>query len=278
MVSVNPVTTTGVYSNQLNKTETDKTKSLNQVASGKSVNKASDNASGLAIASQLLSDVSTLKQSSTNLLQGSSLLQATDGSLEQSGNILNRMKELSTQAQSGSLDDTSRASINDEYQNLKGELDKLSDSTSFNNQKLTNGTYNNDFQAGTSSDDVINVDLTNVDSSAAGLGLTAAAGASTSALLTPTSAQSTSDELDTAINTLSSYRAEVGALKSEVSTRNEVVDDAANNNTAAQSAIVDSDLGKAMADFQTSNIMNDVALAAAAQGNKMSTSMLKLVR
>lgn len=278
MVSVNPVTTTGVYSNQLNKTEQDKTKSLNQVASGKSINKASDNASGLAIATQLLSDVSTLKQSSPNLLQGSSLLQTTDSSLEQTGNILNRMKELSTQASSGSLDSNSRSAVNDEYQNLKSELDKLSNSTSFNGQKLTNGTYNNDFQSGTSASDAINVDLTAVDSSAAGLGLTAGAGASATALSTPTSAQAATAELDTAIDKLSSYRAEVGALQSEVSTRTQGIDQDIESNLSAQSAIMDADLGKAMSEFQNSNVMNDVALAAAAQGNKMASSMLKLVR
>lgn len=278
MVSVNPVASNGVYASQLNKTEKDSSKAINQVASGKSINKASDNAAGLAVATQLMSDVSGLKQSGSNLLQGKAVLQTADSSLEQTGNILNRMKELSTQANSGSVDATSRSAINDEYQNLKSELDKLSSTTSFNGQKVVDGSYNNDFQAGASGSDVINADLTAIDSSAAGLGLTAGVGGSATALSTPASAQATSAELDTAIDKLASYRSEIGAVQSTFDTRSDIVDDEADNTISAQSAIMDSDLSKAMAEYQNSNLLNDVAMAAAAQGNKMSSSMLKLVR
>ena len=278
MVSVSSATTNGVYTSQLNRTERDATKSLNQVSSGKAINKASDNAAGLAIATQLSSDVTSLRQSGTNLLQGSSVLQTADGALEQTGNILNRMKELSTQAQSGSLDSNSRSAVNDEYQNLKSELDKISDNTSFNGQKLVDGSYNNNFQAGASGSNVINADLTAIDSSGAGLGLTAGGAGSATALATPASAQATSAELDTAIDRVSSYRAEIGSLQSSLSTRSDVVDSETENTISAQSAIMDADIGKAMSEFKNSNLMNETALAAAAQGNKMASSILKLVR
>jgi flagellin len=278
MVSVSSSTTSGVYSNQINRNEKNAVKSLNQIGSGKSINKASDNAAGLAIATQLSSDVTTLRQSSSNLLQGSSVLQTADGALEQSGNILNRMKELSTQASSGSLDSNSRSAINDEYQNLKGELDKISSNTSFNGQKLVDGTYNNNFQAGTSATDTISANLSGVDSSATGLGLTAGAGASATALSTPASAQAASNELDSAISKLSSYRSEVGAIQSSFSTRSDVVDSEIENTLSAESAIMDADIGKSMSEFTNSKLMSEVSLASAAQGNKMSTSMLRLVR
>jgi flagellin len=214
----------------------------------------------------------------TNLAQGAAVLQTADGSLEQTGNILNRMKELSTKASSGSLDATSQKAVNDEYQNLKTELDKTSNSTSFNNQKLVNGTYNNDFQTGTSATDVLNVNLTGIDSSSAGLGLTAGGAGSATALSTPTEAKAASAELDNAISKVSSYRAEIGALQSNVSARSEVVDSNIESNLSAQSAIMDADIGKSMSEFTNSKLLNEVALAAAAQGNKMSASMLKLVR
>lgn len=278
MVSVSSSTVGGVYASQVNRSERDATKSLLQVSSGKAINKASDNAAGLAIASQLLSDVSTLKQVSTNLVQASSVLQTADGSLEQTGNILNRMKELSTQASSGSLDANSQKAVNDEYQNLKAELDKTSNSTSFNGQKLVNGTYNNDFQTGTSATDVLNVNLTGVDSSSTGLGFTAGGAGSATALSTPTEAKAASADLDNAIRKVSSYRAEVGALQSNVSTRSEVVDSNIESDLSAQSAIMDADIGKSMSEFTNSKLLNEVALASAAQGNKMNASMLKLVR
>ncbi|OFW87305.1 MAG: hypothetical protein A3J37_02750 [Alphaproteobacteria bacterium RIFCSPHIGHO2_12_FULL_45_9] len=278
MVSVSSSTVGGVYASQVNRSERDATKSLLQVSSGKAINKASDNAAGLAIASQLLSDVSTLKQVSTNLVQASSVLQTADGSLEQTGNILNRMKELSTQAGSGSLDVNSQKAVNDEYQNLKTELDKTSNSTSFNGQQLVNGTYNNDFQTGTSATDVLNVNLTGIDSSSTGLGFTAGGAGSATALSTPTEAKAASADLDNAIRKVSSYRAEVGALQSNVSTRSEVVDSNIESDLSAQSAIMDADIGKSMSEFTNSKLLNEVALASAAQGNKMNASMLKLVR
>lgn len=278
MVSVSSSTVGGVYASQVNRSERDATKSLLQVSSGKAINKASDNAAGLAIASQLLSDVSTLKQVSTNLVQASSVLQTADGSLEQTGNILNRMKELSTQASSGSLDANSQKAVNDEYQNLKTELDKTSNSTSFNGQQLVNGTYNNDFQTGTSATDVLNVNLTGIDSSSTGLGFTAGGAGSATALSTPTEAKAASADLDNAIRKVSSYRAEVGALQSNVSTRSEVVDSNIESDLSAQSAIMDADIGKSMSEFTNSKLLNEVALASAAQGNKMNASMLKLVR
>lgn len=278
MVSVSSSTTSGIYTSQINKNDRTSTKALNELSSGKAINKPSDNAAGLAIATQLLSDVSTLKQSSTNLLQGSSVLQTADGALEQTGNILNRMKELSTQANSGSVDSNSRSAINDEYQNLKTELDNISTTTNFNGQKVVDGSYNNDFQSGTSGSDVIKADLSAIDSSVTGLGLTAGAGASATALSTPASAQATTVELDAAISKVSSYRAEVGALQSSFSTRNDVVEEETANTISAQSAIMDSDIGKAMSEYTNSKLMNDVSLAAAAQGNKMTTSLLKLVR
>jgi flagellin len=263
---------------QLNASNRALEKNVATLSSGRRINSAQDDAAGLAIALQMSSDVSTLKQASSNLVQGTSLLQTADGALEQSSNILNRMKELSTQANSGSLDSNSRTAINDEYQNLKSELNDIGSTTTFNGQPVVNGTYNNDFQAGASGSDVLNADLTAINVSAAGLGLTAGAGDSASALLTQSSAQTTSSELDNAIQTLSSQRAQVGALQSSFSTRNGVVDTEIENTISAQSAIIDADLGKAVSEFKNSKLLNDVALSAAAQGNKMSASFLKLVR
>lgn len=277
MVSVNS-TSGSVYTSQINKNERTQTSALNSVSSGKKINKASDNAAGLAVAMQLMSDVSTLKQAGTNLVQGTSVLQTADGALEQSGNILNRMKELSTQANSGSLDSNSRSAINDEYQALKSELNNLSSSTTFNGQQLLDGSYNRDFQAGTDPSNVVSADLSTVDASSSGLGLTAGAGDSSTALLTQAGAQATSAEIDTAINNLSSYRSQVGAIQSSFTTRGEIVDTEIENTIAAQSAIMDADIGEESSKLSNSSALSDLSIAMAAQGNKMSASILRLVR
>jgi flagellin len=253
-------------------------KALGQVASGKKINKASDNAAGLAVAMQMLSDVSSLRQASTNVLQGTSVLQTADGALQQAGNILDRMKSLATQANSGSLDNASRNAINEEYQSLRGELDGLRSSTTFNGAKLLDGSYNQNFQAGSSAGDTLNADLSSVDLSSGALGLTPGAGANAGALSTQASAAATSAELDTAIGNLSSFRAQTGAMMSSFSTRGDVIETETNSILEAQSAIMDVDFAQAQMDLQNSKVLTDSSIAAAAQGNRMKSSLLSLLR
>ena len=94
MASIPSVTTGNIANSYINKNDRAQSKALHALASGKSINKASDNAAGLAIATQLMSDVSTLKQASSNLVQGTAVLQTADGGLQQAGQMLERMKSL----------------------------------------------------------------------------------------------------------------------------------------------------------------------------------------
>lgn len=278
MPSIYSATSGNTSTSYINRNERAHNSALGHVASGKKINKASDDAAGLAVATQLMSDVSTLRQSSTNLLQGTSVLQTADGALEQAGNMLNRMKELATQANSGALDANSRSAINDEYQNLAAELNNLSTQTNFNGQNLLDGSYNQTFQAGTDATNTLSADLSSVDISTTGLGLTPAAGGSATALLTPASAAATSAELDTAIQNLSSYRSDLGSALQAFTTRNDVVDNEINSTIEAQSAISDADLAKEQTDLVNSKALMELSIAAAAQGNRMSSALLGLVR
>lgn len=278
MVSVYSSTSGISSTNQINRNDRLQNNASNSLASGKRINKASDDAASLAIASVLGSDVSSLKQSASNLVQGTALLQTADGALEQAGNILGRMKELSTMANSGSLDTNARTAINDEYQSLSSELNNLGSSTNFNGQNLVDGSFNQNFQAGTSGTSTISADLSSVDLSSSGLGLTGAFGANPNALLTQSSAAGTSSELDSAITNLSNFRSQVGAVSSSFSARGDVLETDIENTLAAQSAIQDADIGKASSDFSGSNLLRDLSIATAAQGNRMSSALLKLVR
>lgn len=278
MVSIASYTSGSATTSHINKNLKAQESSLGRIASGKQINKASDNASGLAIATQLLSDVSTLKQASTNLVQSNAVLQTADGALEQAGNILGRMKELATQANSGSLDANSRGAINQEYQSLASELNGLASSTSFNGTKLVDGSYNQDFQTGKAATDTLNVDLSSVNVSVSGLGLTPANGANANALSTPASAQATSTELDTAIDNISSARAQVGSLLSRGAVKSDVVDTEINSTIEAESSISDADIGREQTELSNSKLLTESSLAVASQANKMKASLLKLVR
>lgn len=278
MVSISSYPSGSATTSHINKNSKAQESSLGRVASGKQINKASDNAAGLAIATQLLSDVSTLKQASTNLIQSNAVLQTADGALEQAGNILGRMKELATQAVSGSLDANSRGAINQEYQSLSSELNGLSASTSFNGAKLVDGSYNQDFQTGKAATDTLNVDLSSVNVSVAGLGLTPANGANANALSTSTSAQATSVELDTALDNISAARAQVGSLLSRGAVRGEVVETEINSTIEAESSISDADIGRETTALSNSKLLTESSLAMASQANRMKSSLLKLVR
>lgn len=277
MVSVYSSTSGISNTNQINRNDRTQNQIGQRLASGSRINRASDDAASLAISSILSSDVSSLRQSSSNLVQGTALLQTADGALEQAGNILNRMKELSTQANSGSLDANSRSAINQEYQSLAGELGNLAGDTTFNGQNLVDGSFNENFQSGTSGTNTISADLSSVDLSLSGLGLTALGGADPNALTTQAGAATASNEIDTAINNLSSYRSRVGSIQSQFGMRGEVLETDTENAIAAQSALQDADIGKESSNFASSSLLSDVSIAAAAQGNKMSKAMLKLV-
>lgn len=278
MVSVTSSTFGISNSNQINRNDRAQTHAGNMLSSGKRITKASDDAASLAISSILASDVSSLRQSSSNLLQGTALLQTADGALEQAGNILGRMKDLATQANSGSLDSSSRNAINEEYQNLAGELTNLTNNTTFNGQKLVDGTYNQNFQSGADATNTLSANLTSVDMSLSGLGLTAMGGADPLALTTQAGAVASSIELDTALDNLASYRAQIGAAQSQFMTRGDVLETDTENAIAAQSALQDADIGKASSDFAASSLLKDLSIATAAQGNNMSKAMLRLVR
>ncbi|OIN86308.1 MAG: hypothetical protein AUJ12_06625 [Alphaproteobacteria bacterium CG1_02_46_17] len=277
MVSVYDTISTSSTS-YINRNDRAQSQSNTSLASGKKINKASDDAASLAISALLSSDVSTLKQSATNLVQGTALLQTADGALEQAGNILDRMRSLSSQASSAGLDTASQNAVNDEYQSLAGELNSLASDTNFNGKNLVDGTFSQTFQSGTDGTTTLQVDLSGVDLSGAGLGLSAAFGANINALSTQSSAQATTAEIDNAISNLANYRSQVGALQSSFSTQGEVVETTTENTQSANSALSDVDIGKAATDFKNSDVLTQLSVASAAQGHKMQSSLLQLVR
>ena len=146
---------------------------LAQLSSGSRVQKASDDAASLAIGTQLSADVAALSQAATNAATGASVLQTADGALAQTSAILSRLQVLSTESQSGSVDDTSRVAINTEYQQLLAELDSIQQQTKFNGSNLIDGTYSKSYLLGTGSADTITVALSQ-NASSIGLGLATA--------------------------------------------------------------------------------------------------------
>ncbi|WP_419904585.1 flagellin [Kiloniella sp.] len=247
-----------------------------KIASGSRIQKASDDAAGLAIGTKIESDVTTLQQAATNASNGASILQAADGGLSNISDILQRMKQLSTQALSGAVTDDERAFIDAEFQELIEEIDGIATGTRFNGQSLLDGST--DFVAGTGVDfmvgsdvtDTITVEIADVDATA--LGVNALDVTDT------TNATAASTAIDTAIATVSQTRAEVGAQISRFEFRGDSIATQTENLDAAQSSIMDADIAYEQAKLSSAEVLTEASIAALAKANQTPESLLQLIR
>src|SRR4051795_283425 len=155
----------------LSQTNDSMSKSLERLSSGYRINKASDDAAGLAISEGLRSQIGGMTQAVRNTQDGTSVVQTAEGALNETTSILQRMRDLSVQASNdGSLNDDAKASIQKEMGQLKSELTRISDTTTFNGTKLLDGNYKGTFQVGANAGQTISVNIGKA-MSAAGLGV-----------------------------------------------------------------------------------------------------------
>lgn len=276
-----PVIATNTSANSaliyLNKNSREQSASLSKLSSGSRIVRASDDAAGLAVGVSLKADITTLKQAATNAVQAQSVLQTADGALSRVGDILQRMKSLTAQAISGSVDSTSRGFIDQEYDALKAEAIAIGTSTTFNGTKLLDGNFNATnnvatFQVGAAVGDTIVADLTTATVTAANL-TSLAANADTYA-----NAAAASPLVDADIDKVSAMRANVGALLSRFQYRGDVIDTSIENISAAASAIMDVDLAAEQTNLVSKQVLTEASIAALSQANQMKSSLLSLVR
>ena len=261
----------------LNKNSRAMDNSLAKLSSGSRIVRASDDAAGLAVGSSLKSDITTLKQGSINAIQARSVLQTADGALARVGDILQRMKSLTAQAVSGSVDATSRGFIDQEYDALKAEAIAIGTNTTFNGTALLTGNYNATnnvatFQVGIAVGDTIVADLTTVVVTAAVM-TSLAANTNTAA-----NAIAASPLVDADIDRVSAHRATVGSLLSRFEYRGDVIASSIENLTSAASAIMDVDLAAEQTNLVSNQVLTEASIASLSQANQMKSSLLSLVR
>ncbi|MES2729116.1 MAG: flagellin [Pseudomonadota bacterium] len=275
-----PVIATNTSSNTalvyLNRNSADQERSLAKLSSGSRIVVASDDAAGLAVASRLKADVTTLNQAARNAVQAQSVLKTADGGLARIGDILQRMKSLAAQALSGSLDTASRGFIDAEYQQLLSEVDALAGSTTFNGVVLLDASLadaDDDYLVGTdTATDLLETDLTGIDATATGLGINGGD------VTTVANATTAADAVDAAIDDVSGFRAEIGSQISRFEYRADYIDTAIENLNAAASVILDTDIAAEQSNLVSKQVMTEAAIAALAQANQMKSSLLSLVR
>jgi flagellin len=275
-----PVISTNTAANSavryLNINSKDESESLSKLASGSRINQASDDAAGLAISTRISSDVTALSQAATNASHGVAVLQTADGGASNISDILQRMKTLASQASSGTVTDTERSYIEAEFSQLVDEIDGTATSTRYNGKSLLDGTSSafagsgTTVMVGSDASDTITVSIATLTSSALGVtSLTVASQSGATSALTA---------LDSAIDTVSKARADIGAIESRFEFRSDSIATQQENLEAANSAIEDVDIAAEQAKLSSAEVKVQAAVAAAAQANQMPQELLKLLQ
>jgi flagellin len=258
----------------LNINQSNESSALSKLASGSRITKASDDAAGLAIGTQLQSDATVLAQASTNASQATSILQTADGGLSTISDILQRMKALATESASGNVTDSQRTGdIDTEYQQLLNEISGITSSTRYSNTSLLNSSTWSagvSFVVGTSSSDTISVTINTVTLS--GLSL------SGTSLSTSSAASSLIDTLTSAIETITSDRASIGAMESRFNYRSEQISSSANNASSAESTMMDADVASEKSTVSSADVKTQASVAALSQAAKMPQELLTLLQ
>jgi flagellin len=251
-------------------------KSLEKLSSGYRINRAGDDAAGLAISEKMRGQIRGLNQASRNAQDGISLIQTAEGALTETHAILQRMRELAVQAASDTNATADRTAIKNELTQLHSEITRIANNTEFNTKKLIGSAAPATvvLQVGANAGQEIKLAFTNMQASATKINIKASA----DLLVT---AQSTAEALitkvDTAITNVSSERAKLGAIQNRLEHTIKNVDTAAENLQAAESRIRDVDMAKEMMEFTKQNILQQAATAMLAQANMVPQSVLQLL-
>lgn len=247
---------------------------FSKLSSGKRITKSADDAAGLAIAKKLDAETKGLRMAVRNANDAISMVQVAEGGLNETSNILTRLRELSVQASSDTIGDAERGYLSLEYEQLVMEADRISKTTSFNGRSLLNGQGETiQFQVGAyaGNGNTIELDTSATDSSSESLGI----GGST--VREKSEAIDNLDKIDVAIGKVSSYRAHFGSIQSRLNSTVNNLDVAVVNQEAARSRIEDVDVAESTAKLASSQIKNAAGTATLAQANALGNSALRLI-
>ena len=248
---------------------------LAQLSSGSRISKASDDAAGLAISEKLKAQIRSTQQADRNANDGISMVQTAEGGLDEIGSMLTRLRELSIQSASDTVGDSEREFTNLEYQNLKQEIQRISEVTEFNGTKLLDGSTDKlDFQIGINNNDFqdrISYDAKQTNSTIDSLGIDGIDVSSKEG------AQGSLSSIDSAIQNISGQRANLGALQNRLVSTSNNLQTSSENLSAANSRIRDVDYAKASADNAKNNILNQAGTSVLAQANAAGQNALRLI-
>ena len=250
-------------------------KSTEKLASGFRVNRAGDDAAGLAISEKMRSQVRGLDRASTNAQDGISVVQTAEGALNEVHSILQRMNELATQAANDTNTTKDRTQIDLEINQLGSEIDRIASTTQFNTMNLLDGTFKNkNLQVGSLSGQKIELNI----SSMSGTGLSIGAGAAALNVNSFSAAGNSMSLIQAAIDTVSTQRAKLGAVQNRLEHTIANLDTSSENTSAAESRIRDTDMAKEMVTYSKNNILAQAGQSMLAQANQSTQGALSLLQ
>lgn len=255
-------------------------RSLDRLSSGLRITRAGDDAAGLAISESLRAQIRGLQQAERNANDGISVIQTAEGALNETGNILIRMRELAMQsASTGSISNVERSSLQNEFSALQNEITRIAASTKFGGAVLLDGSLSGagnalEFQVGIFNDAAVDrISLTIGDATASGLGVDA--GAAT--IATSSGAQNALATIDAAIASVSRLRGDLGAAQNRLQSTINNLQASTENLSAANSRIRDADVAAETAALTRAQVLQQAGIAVLAQANLSSQAALALL-
>lgn len=247
-------------------------KNLEKLSSGLKINRAGDDAAGLAISEKMRGQIRGLEMAQKNAQDGISLIQTAEGALQETHAILQRMRELAVQsANDTNMDEVDREAMQQELEALIAEINDIGDRTEFNTQKLINGSFTNKvFHIGANMNQSITVSISAMN--ADGIGVSGLQ------ISTQSLANAAISTIDAAINIVSTQRAALGAIQNRLEHTINNLGASHENLTAAESRIRDTDMAKEMMEFTKNNILTQAAQAMLAQAQQVPQGVLQLLR
>ena len=247
-------------------------KSLERLSSGYRINRAADDAAGLAISQGMRADIASYKVASRNVSEANAMVQVAEGAYDQIGNMLVRMKELATQAASANAEGN-RTKIDDEATALINEIDRISNATEYAGSSLLSGGLGTQtFQVGSTDDTFSQIDVSFATVSTTSLGV----GTSSINLDNATGAQSALADIDDAIDELNNSRGALGAIQNRLGYASANLSTTIENVQAAESVIRDVDMASEMTTFTKNQILLQAGTAMLAQANMAPQVVLSL--
>jgi len=246
-------------------------KSTEKLSSGYKINRAADDAAGLAISEKMRSQIRGLDRASTNAQDGVSVVQTAEGALNEVHSMLQRMNELATQAANDTNTSKDRGQIQLEIDQLTSEIDRVQSTTQFNTMNLLDGSFTGkSLQVGSLSGQAIELNISNMGAASLGVsGLCVGSFASAGGAM---------KSIQAAIDTVSTQRATLGAVQNRLEHTIANLDNVSENTQAAESRIRDTDMAKEMVQWSKNNILQQAGQSMLAQANQSNQGVLSLLQ